>query len=237
MGSHEWHAMDFWPPPAKSVRFFLQAEGGLTTEPPGAPSAPEVTPRSVSRYRYDPHDPTPALGGPVLSAQAGARDQRPLESRPDLLTFTTPPLPTAVDVIGHVRLELYVHSSLACTDFVGRLCVVHPDGRSLNVCEGIVRVSPGVGEPQPDGSRRIEIDMWATAMRFGAGQRIRLHVCSAAHPRWSANSGDSRPLQSGAPAGLVADQTIYHDPERPSALILPLVSPATRQTMAGAGQP
>ncbi len=237
MGSPEWHAMDFWPPPAKLVRFFLHAAGELTTEAPSAPAAPETTPRGVSHYRYDPHDPTPALGGPVLSAQAGARDQRPLEVRPDLLTFTTAPLLAAVDVIGHVRLALYVRSSLAYTDFVGRLCVVHPDGRSLNVCEGIARVSPGVGELQPDGSRRIEIDMWATAMRFGVGQRMRLHVCSAAHPRWSANSGDGRPLQTGAPAGLVADQTVYHDPGHPSALILPLVSSAIRRAMAGAGEP
>ncbi|MEI8166602.1 MAG: CocE/NonD family hydrolase, partial [Chloroflexales bacterium] len=232
MGSREWHAMDFWPPPASMVRFLLHAEGGLATTLPSF-SAPQ----SASRYRYDPHDPTPALGGPVLSPQAGVRDQHPLEARPDLLTFTTPPLAAAVDVIGHVRLALYVRSSLAYTDFVGRLCVVHPDGRSLNVCEGIARVSPGVGELQPDGSRRIEIDMWATAMRFGVGQRMRLHVCSAAHPRWSANSGDGRPLQTGAPAGLVADQTVYHDPGHPSALILPLVSSAIRRAMAGAGEP
>ena len=231
MGSREWHAMDFWPPPASMVRFLLHAEGGLATTPPSHPA-----PQSASRYRYDPHDPTPSLGGPVLSPQAGARDQRPLEARPDVLTFTTPPLTAAVDVIGHVRLELYVRSSLAYTDFVGRLCVVRSDGHSHNVCEGLIRVSPGVGEPQLDGSLRLVLDLSATAMRFGAGDRIRLHVASGAHPRWSANSGDGRPLQAGAPAGVVADQVLYHDPSHPSALVLPVVSAETWRAMAGAGQ-
>ncbi|NTU81647.1 MAG: CocE/NonD family hydrolase [Chloroflexales bacterium] len=237
MGAHEWHEMDFWPPPARAVRFFLHTGGSLHTEPPGAPSAPgETTREEFSQYRYDPRDPTPSLGGPVLSPMGGARDQRPLEARPDLITFTTAPLPTAVDVIGHVRLELYVRSSLAHTDFVGRLCDVSPNGRSLNVSEGVARVTPGVGEPQPDGSLRLEINMWATAMRFGAGHRIRLHVCSGAHPRWSASSGDSRPLRAGALAGPAADQSIYHDTRHPSALVLPIVSTETWRAMAGEGQ-
>jgi putative CocE/NonD family hydrolase len=225
MGSSEWHEMDFWPPPADVTRYYLHGEGMLSTHDP----APESLP---SRYRYDPRDPTPSIGGPVLSPQGGPRPQNALEARTDLLCFTTPPLHEEVDVIGHVRLELYVRSSLQHTDFVGRLCDVAPDGRSVNVCEGICRVAPGKGEPQPDGSLKLDVDMWATAQRFRAGHQIRLHVASAAHPRWAANSGDGRPLPQSGATGTPADQTVYHDRAHPSALFLPIVSARTRERMA-----
>jgi putative CocE/NonD family hydrolase len=225
MGTHEWHAMDYWPPPASTQRMFLHAGGHLAAEPPQ-----EAPP---SGYQFDPANPTPSLGGPVLSPAAGPRDQRQIEARPDLLTFTSAPLEQELDVIGYVRLELFAQANLAHFDLVGRLCVVEANGRSLNLCEGLLRVSDADGEPQPDGSRRFELDLTATARRFHIGQRIRLHVCSAAHPRWSVNSGDGRPLQAGAPAGLRLEQRIFHDPQHPSALYLPVVSTATRQAMAG----
>lgn len=231
LGSGEWHEMDFWPPPAEVTRFYMHAAGLLSTHEPARDSAP-------SSYNFDPRDPTPSIGGPVLSPMGGPRDQRPVEARDDLICFTTPPLQEELDVVGHVRLELFVRSSLLHTDFVGRLCVVAPDGRSLNVCEGICRVAPGKGDPQPDGSLKIEIDMWATAQRFHAGERLRLHVCSAAHPRWAVNPGDGRPLQAGGGPGAIAEQTIFHDRARPSALWLPVVSARTRERMGSlAAQP
>lgn len=226
MGSREWHEMDFWPPPARATRLYLRAGGALADAPgPGGPT----------RYTFDPRDPTPAIGGPVLSPEGGPRDQRPLEARPDVLTFTGAPLPADLDVVGHVRLELFARSSLAHTDFVARLCEVAPDGRSVNVCEGLARVAPGVGEPRPDGGLRLEVGMWATARRLRAGHRIRLQICSGAHPRWAVNSGDGRPLREGAPDGPVAHQSIYHDPTHPSALVLPVVSAETLRAMAGDG--
>jgi hypothetical protein len=225
MGSREWHEMDFWPPPAAVSRMFLHGESVLSRRTPAASSRP-------SHYRFDPRDPTPSIGGPVLSSDGGQRDQRPIEGRADLLCFTTAPLEAQLDVIGPVRLELFVRSSQPYADFIGRLCIVEPDGRSRNVCEGLCRVAPGVGEPQADGSLRIEVDLGATAQRFRAGQRIRLHVCSAAFPRWSLNPGDGRSLaESGR--GLSAEQTLFHDAEHPSALVLPLVSAQTRARMAG----
>jgi putative CocE/NonD family hydrolase len=214
MGSSEWHEMDYWPPPATTTRYYLRGGGALT---PGA-SSPDG---GASVYVYDPADPTPGVGGPVLSTAAGRRDQSAVEGRGDVLTFTTPPLQSAVDVIGPVRAELYVRSSLGHADFVARLCLVDHTGRSSNICDGMFRVGPGKGTPQPDGSLRIEIDMWATAQRFHPGQRIRLQVCSAAHPRLSRNLGDDAPLGYGR-AGAVARQTIYHDADHPSALVLPV---------------
>jgi len=218
MGADEWRCFDQWPPPHQPVAYFLQGEGSadgrLTLQSPLPNDPPD-------HYRYDPADPTPNLGGPLLSNAAGAVDNRPLESRPDVLTFTTAPLRADLDVIGPVRLRLYVKSSTPYTDFFGRLCDVQPDGRSLNVCDGLLRLEPGTGEPQPDGSLCLEISLAATAYRFRSGHQLRLQVSSGAHPRVSRNLGTGEPVLTSTQM-IPADQTIYHDAAHPSALILPL---------------
>ena len=138
-----------------------------------------------------------------------------------MLCYTTPPLEDDVEAIGPVRLELFVQSSLAHTDFFGRLCDVNPRGRSTNLCDGLVRIEPGTGEAQPAGSLRIELGMWATAYRFRAGHRIRLQVSSGAHPRWNRDLGTGE-TPATATRVETADQTVFHDADRPSALILPV---------------
>ena len=216
MGAGEWRDLDEFPPPARPARYYLHEGGGLAPDLPPATSSPD-------HYRYDPADPTPALGGALLALRgAGPVDNRPLEARPDVLCYTTPPLSQDLEVIGPVRLELYVRSSLDYTDFSGRLCDVAPDGCSTNLCDGLVRLEPATGEVQPDGSLRVEIDLWATAHRFRQGHRLRLQVASGAHPRWSRNLGTGEPLATGVRMA-VADQTVYHDGDHPSALILPVI--------------
>jgi putative CocE/NonD family hydrolase len=155
---------------------------------------------------------------------SGPLDNRPLEARPDVLTYTTAPLAADLEIIGTPRLELYARSSLAHTDFFARLCDVQPDGRSINICDGLLRVTPGAGGP--GGILRLAWDLWPTAHRFRRGHRLRLQVASGAHPRWSRNPGTGEP-PSTATRLLVADQTIYHDPDHPSALVLPVSEPAT----------
>ncbi|MBP6803423.1 MAG: CocE/NonD family hydrolase [Chloroflexi bacterium] len=218
MGADEWRSFDHWPPPARTEKFYLlrdeTGDGRLTRQSPPAANPPD-------HYRYDPADPTPNVAGPLLSKAAGAADNRALESRPDVLTFTTQPLFRDLDVIGPVRLRLYGQSSLPYTDFFGRLCDVQPDGRSLNICDGLLRVEPGCGQRQPDGSLCLEIDLSATAHRFLVGHRIRLQVSSGAHPRVSRNLGTGEPVLTSTRM-VSADQTIFHDAAHPSALELPV---------------
>lgn len=215
MGSG-WRELDDWPPPASDTRLYLEAGDHLAAHRPERDSQPD-------RYRYDPADPTPSIGGPLFSNQAGMKDNRCLEARADVLTYTTDPLAADVEVIGAPRLELFVRSTLEHTDFFGRICEVQPDGTSLNVCDGLLRLTPGTRAPQSDGCLRIEIPLWPTAYRFRAGGRLRLQVSSGAHPRWSRNVGTGEPLAT-AVVMQAAEQEVFHDAAHPSALVLPRTS-------------
>ncbi|HEX6818642.1 MAG TPA: CocE/NonD family hydrolase [Ktedonobacterales bacterium] len=217
MGANEWREFADWPPPARPEQWYLQPDGGLTKDLP-ADSEPDA-------YRYNPVDPTPAVGGTSLGKYVGKKDNRALEARPDVLTYTSPVLQSDLEVIGPVSAELYVRSSLECTDFFARLCVVERSGRSLNLCDGIVRVSPGGPQVthQADGSLCVRVEMWPTANRFKRGERIRLQVSSGAHPRFARNPGSGEPLGEETTLKL-AEQTIYHDPAHPSSITLPVTS-------------
>lgn len=216
MGIDEWRDYEEWPPAATQVRYYLWAARALSVDLPENSSSPD-------HYQYNPADPTPAVGGTQFSLWAGPRSNQKLEARPDVLVYTSAALQAPIEVIGQVKLELYVRSSLDFTDFFGRLCDVHPDGTSINICDGLFHITPDKGACQPDGSLRIEIDMWATAHCFRKGHRIRLQVSSGAHPRWNRNLGTGSAFATDTRM-KVADQTIYHDATHPSALLIPIVS-------------
>jgi putative CocE/NonD family hydrolase len=215
MGANEWRDMPDFPPPSAAHLLYLTSERWLTAELPDEGSPP-------SRYCYDPAHPTPILGGTQFNMGAGARDNRVLERRKDVLSFTSSPLDVNLDVIGEVRLTLYVTSSLEHTDFFARLCDVYPSGKSTNVCDGLLRVKPGIGECQPDGTLKLEVALWSTAYRFHKGHRLRLCIASGAHPRWNRNSGTDEPITT-VEALHIAEQQVFHDDAHPSVLMLPVV--------------
>lgn len=220
MGADEWRDYDSWPPPATPTSYYLRANGRLTPDTPLPHSPPD-------QYRFNPADPTPNVGGALLSVHAGPCDNRKLEARADVLTYTTAPLTEPLEIIGPICLQLYVQSNREYTDFFGRLCDVQPDGRSLNVCDGFFRIEPGKGRQQADGSLRIKMNLSATAYRFQPGHRLRLQVSSGAHPRIARNlgTGDKSPH---ATKMVTADQTVFHDAERPSVLVLPVTIPGSQ---------
>ncbi|HEU4658611.1 MAG TPA: CocE/NonD family hydrolase [Capillimicrobium sp.] len=212
-----WIDLPEWPPPGgREQPFFLHAGGGLDTVAPLTDAAP-------SRYRYDPADPTPALGGAMLLERNPVRDNRPLEARPDVLTFTTGPLERDVEAIGPVRADIRLRSSTGHTDVFVRVCDVQPDGASLNVCDGLVRLTPEEPGRDADGVATVAFELWPTAHRFGAGHRIRVQVSSGAHPRYARNPGTGEDPVS-ATTLVAADQEVFHDPSRPSSVTLTLTS-------------
>jgi uncharacterized protein len=214
-GTSEWRDLPAWPPPAQPQTWHLHPAGGLYPGPP-QPSAPDC-------YTYDPADPTPSIGGPAAHRGDPQPDNRPLESRPDVLTYTSPALEHDLEVIGEVTAHLFVRSSRGHTDFFARLCDVHPDGRSANICDALLRLTPEHPAPGPGGIIRARIGLWPTAHRFPAGHRLRLQVSSGAHPRYARNTGTSEPLAT-ATTLAAARQHVYHDPSHPSAIVLPVTS-------------
>jgi putative CocE/NonD family hydrolase len=199
----------------------------LSTEVPDA-EPPDI-------YRYDPRDPVPTLGGQTflpglrVAANSGPRDQRTVESRPDVLLFSTSPLACDIDVIGPVVLTLFASSSALDTDFTGKLVDVYPDGRAVILTDGILRARYRYSLSEPQLLRAGEvyelcIDLWATANRFKAGHRIRLEVSSSNFPRFDRNTNTGGAIaQEDHTARVVACNTIYHDQDRRSHLLLPVV--------------
>jgi len=218
MGARRWIDLADWPPPAEVTTYHLQPDSALSATP--APASPPDT------YRYDPHDPTPSVGGALLLPRsAGPKDNRKLEQRADVLTYTTSPLAEDVTVVGTVNATLHVRSSLGHTDFFVRLCDVAPNGRSINVCDGLQRVRPGSARQQADGTLRLELELSPIANTFVAGHRIRVQVSSGAHPRYARNTGSGEP-HATARTLVVADQEIFHDADHPSAISLPMLHDA-----------
>jgi len=207
-----WRDIDEWPPAATATRWYLHAGGGLGTAAPTAASGPD-------RYRYDPADPTPGLGG-IGMLTGGVVDNAALEARADVLVYTSDPLPDALTVLGPVAADLCVESSLDHTDFFVRLCDVAPDGVSRNVCDGLQRFGPSTVRRADDGTFRAAVRMWPAGHRFGAGHRVRVQVSSGAHPVYARNLGTGEPVAT-ATTMVAADQAVYHDPARLSWVTLP----------------
>lgn len=180
-GAREWRDLEDWPPPGShELQLHLAPDGTLADEP---------ATDGVVAYTYDPTNPTPSLGGPTLFEREPVRDNAPLESRDDVVTFTGPVLERDVDALGPVHASLRFRSSRPDTDVFVRVCDVGADGVSRNVCDALVRLTVDEPVAEPDGSRRVEFPLWPTAHRFAAGHRIRIQVSSGAHPRYARNPG------------------------------------------------
>jgi uncharacterized protein len=212
MGRNQWRDEPCWPPSrAVPQRWYLHPAGLLANAVPGEDEQP-------SGYTYDPMDPVPTVGGNTVmwsGYPAGPMNQARVEARPDVLVFTSAPLDEEIEVTGRVRVVMHAASSAPSTDWVARLCDVHPDGRSFNICDGILRVTEGA-----DDCGRYEIDLWSTSNVFLRGHRIRVHVTSSSFPRWdrNLNTGNQREKYHEA-----ARQRIYHAASRPSYIELPVI--------------
>lgn len=226
-GADVWRDYEDWPPRATRRSWYLRRNGGLT------PIASTVSTSDADAFRYDPADPTPSVGGPLLLANvSGPRDNRSVEARPDVLVFSSRVLDTPVEAIGPVSATVYVRSSRPYFDVFVRLCDVEPSGRSVNVCDGLVRVRPEgarnssanrVSAADGDGIRAVEVELWPAAHRFLAGHRVRLQISGGAHPRYARNSGTDQQLASAVDLRPVIVE-VFHDADRPSAIHLPLAA-------------
>jgi len=233
MGVNKWRYEDEWPlTRAKETRYYLHSagkansgagDGGLSTAGPAKEAA--------DAYVYDPLKPAPTVGGPLCCDSAdlapGPRDQSAVEARPDVLVYSTPALEQDMEVTGPVTLDLYAKSSAVDTDFTAKLVDAGPGGFARNLTEGILRAryreSTSSAKPiVPGRVYEYKIDLWSTSNVFLKGHKIRVEISSSNFPRFdrNLNTGKSAAVSQEA---VKATNTIYHDAEHPSAVVLPVV--------------
>lgn len=216
--------MDSWPPENIETRFYLQPDMSLATEPPTAAEASKT-------YTFDPANPVPTIGGQNLGADVGPRDQREIGERQDYLRFTTPVLEADVVVAGHIDMELFVATDALDTDFVVKLVDIYPDGYEALILDYPIRArfrngqEPGdVKMMTPGAVEKLIINMWSTAQTFEAGHRIGVHVTSSNYPRFAVNPNNGAALDDSSAPAQEARNTIHFDANRPSAIVLPVVT-------------
>jgi putative CocE/NonD family hydrolase len=210
-----WRELPAWPPPGAGKRqLFLHDEGALSDQPANTPGA--------DGYRYDPADPTPSLGGPILLERSAVVDNAPLEARDDVLTYTTELLAQTLEAIGHVSVELWARADGPSFDLFARVCDVDAEGVSRNVSDAMVSVASGRTQQDADGAWHVSFELWPIGHRFAAGHRIRLQVSSGAHPRYARNpgTGDSAARASAETMRAVRIE-VLRGAGHPSALVLP----------------
>lgn len=240
MGTNVWRDEAEWPlRRARAATWYLHSRGAANSLlGDGSLSLTAPAAEAPDRYTYNPDNPVPTLGGnhsigpynPGLYEMAppGPFDQRPLERRDDVLVYTSEPLAADTEVTGPVSVTLWAASSAPDTDFVARLVDVHPDGRAINITEGVIRARfresvwgvPKLietGRPLP-----YTIDLQATSNVFRRGHRLRLDITSSSFPLWDRNLNTGAEPGAGSEVRL-AEQTIFHEPRYPSAIVLPVV--------------
>ena len=227
MGSNQWMESREWPPEqAHPHSLYLEPNGGLDDRP--APTSVE------DRYTYDPHDPVPTKGGSICCNPRilpwGPLDQRTVERRADVLTYSTAPLKHDVEVVGPVKVVLYVATTGRDTDFTAKLVDVYPDGYARNLTDGILRLRyrNSLEKPElatPGEIYQIAVDAGVTGNVFLKGHRIRVEVSSSNFPRFDRNPNTGGPITEETRL-VQAKQTIYHDRKRPSRIELMVIGAA-----------
>ena len=233
MGANQWRNEDDWPlARARQTRYFLHSTGkGNSASGDGTLSIDQPRSEASDYYVYDPTNPVPTIGGPLCCdsqhLQPGPRNQRPVEARQDVLVYSTPVLSQDLEVTGPITAELFASSSDVDTDFTAKLVDVWPDGFAQNLTEGILRARYRDSQEKPALMKpgqiyKLSLDLWATSNVFRKGHRLRLEISSSNFPRFdrNMNTGDDA---ASAQRSVPATNTIYHDAQHPSALLLPIV--------------
>jgi uncharacterized protein len=233
MGKNEWRDEDDWPlARSRKTSYYLHSAGAANTlKGTGTLDTKAPPNEKPDHFVYDPENAVPTIGGPLccgaLPTGIGPQDQTSAETRDDVLVFTTPPLVQDIEVTGPVMLDLWVSSSATDTDFTGKLLDVAPNGFAQNLTDGILRMryrkSPERQELlKPGEIYHVTVDLWATSNVFLAGHKLRLEVSSSDFPRFDRNHNTGEE-QATSTSLIKATNTIYHDRDHPSALLLPLV--------------
>jgi putative CocE/NonD family hydrolase len=238
MGANRWRDEEEWPLRRALPTIYYLAGHGRANSLSGDGRLQRSQPGGdrPDQYVYDPANPAPTDGGAVCCNPKvfpwGPLDQRAVENRPDVLVYSSPPLKRPLEVTGPIRVLLYVSTSQIDTDFTAKLVDVFPDGRAINLTDGILRLRYRESLEKPVPARPgqvypITIDAGVTSNEFGKGHRIRLEVSSSNFPRFDRNPNTGRPVADEKELRR-AQQMVFHDRLRASHLLLPVVGPSRR---------
>lgn len=230
MGRNRWRDEQEWPlKRTKYTPYYFHSEGSANTVGgDGKLTMAKPSEEPCDEFVYDPNDPVPTAGGcNLIGCPAGPRDQSEIEKRNDVLVFTSEELKTDLEVTGPVKVILYAASSAKDTDWTAKLTDVYPDGRAFNLCDGIIRACyrDSQNNPsfiQPGKICRYDIDLWVTSNVFVPGHKIRVEISSSNFPRFDRNLNTGESFGTGTKL-IKATQTIYHDKEHPSHILLPVI--------------
>ena len=235
MGKNEWRDEAAWPlANAQSARYYLHSDGKANSAAgTGSISPAKPAGEKSDSFLDDPANPVPTVGGPLCCDFAhlapGPFDQSKVEARPDVLVYSTSPLNSDLEITGPISAELWASSTAVDTDLTAKLVDVSPDGKAINITEGILRLSfrdSTLGQPKPltpGEPVKVTVDLWATSQVFLKGHRIRLEVAGSNFPRFDRN------LHTGKRAAVSSEfqpatTILLHDAAHPSALVLPVVT-------------
>jgi putative CocE/NonD family hydrolase len=207
-GADEWRSVDDWPPATSALELRLATDRLVD----GSEDGGQTT------FLFDPADPTPALGGRTTDPTgSGAKDNRPLAARADVVAFTGDALPDPLEICGAPELELRLAVTNPHSDVFVRLCDVGPKGKSVNIADGFVRLDPDV----PGGDEQVaRLTLDPCWHRVRAGHRLQLLMSGGAHPRFARSLGTPGPVADNS-ALEVQPHTMHH---RETTLRLPVVA-------------
>jgi putative CocE/NonD family hydrolase len=224
MGENIWRNEREWPlTRTQFTAYYLRSagsansaagDGRLTQEQPNSPEPADA-------FVYDPRDPVPSRGGAMLGTRAGIARQNDVETRKDVLVYTSEALERDLEVTGPVSAVLYVTTDAPSTDFTVKLVDVDANGDAYNISDGIRRASfrkPALSAELTE----LTVELWPTSMLFRRGHRIRVEVSSSNYPRYdrNPNTGGNIPTEKDT---AIARQSVHHGPAALSRIVLPLI--------------
>lgn len=237
-GTNEWRRADSWPPPESGATSFYLDSGGNANTLFGDGVLQEGQPGDgpPDRFTYDPMNPVPTLSSRTAGSRGGigpgSTDNRVVETRDDVLVYTSEPLSEGVEITGPVTATVYLSTDVPDTDVSVKLLEVEESGRALNLSHGIARVRYRDGFENPrflDGDEvvAVEVTLFPTSIYLPPGRRIRIEVSSSNFPLFGRNLNIAGSSETSTDY-RVANTRIHHGPEHASRIVLPLIRrPAT----------
>jgi len=220
---NEYRTIDNWPPPSEETRLYLHDGGKLARQAPTQAG-------SSTTYPFDPKNPVPTVGGANLTLPIGPMDQREISGRSDYLRFETPELEEDLSIAGPVYAELVVSTDVPDTDFVVKLVDVYPDGYEALLMDAPYRCRYRNGRApekiammEPGKPTLLRIPLGGIANTFEAGHKLAVHVTSSNAPRFEVNRNTGEPIGVTDQEPRIANNTIHHGADHPSAIVLPVV--------------